>query len=69
MEIQSRTQSHESPVDQEARIDRFNSFMDVIDAVKDVYDEGGEYSDSTTCALLGGDLARTKMARDRVLER
>src|SRR4051794_11808568 len=68
MEIQSRIQSHESPIDQEAQIDRFNSFMDVIDAVKDVYDEGLERTDSATRALLERDLERTKLARDRVLD-
>src|SRR4051795_5105651 len=49
-------------------VDRFNSFMDVIDAVKDVYDEGLERTDSATRSLLERDLARTKMARDRVLD-
>src|SRR3954451_6681396 len=68
MEVQSRIQSRESPIDQEAQIDRSNSFMDVIDAVKDVYDEGIDRTDSATRALLAINPESTKMARDRVLD-
>src|SRR3954452_19669518 len=67
MEVQSRLRSRDNSIDQEEQIDKFNSFMEVIDAVKAVYDEDGEYSDSTTRALLERDLAHTKVARDRVL--